>query len=103
MNRDRGICCANRENSRALRPIHPDARQPRHRGSTFTEERVFGYGDRGIVGRANIAADGHVHKPLASRHLNTSLLFDIGPSGDRATGTSTTNGREGHAGLPKTM
>lgn len=58
--------------------------------NTFTEDGVFGYGDRAIIGRAKIAAYGHVHQTLASRHVNTSLLFDIDPSGDRATGTSAT-------------
>ena len=55
----------------------------------FTEEGVFGFGDRALCGRDKIAAYGRVHQQLLSRHLNTSLLFEIDPSGERATGQST--------------
>ncbi|QDT99979.1 nuclear transport factor 2 family protein [Gimesia aquarii] len=56
----------------------------------FTEEAVFGFGDVALRGRDKIAAYGQVHKELGSRHLNTSLLFEIDSSGQRATGQSTT-------------
>jgi SnoaL-like domain len=55
----------------------------------FTEEGVFGFGDRALRGRTKIAAYGRVHQELGSRHLNTSLLFEIDSSGERATGQST--------------
>lgn len=54
----------------------------------FTEEGVFGFGDRALRGRGKIAAYGRVHADLASRHLNTSLLFEIDSSGKCATGQS---------------
>lgn len=57
---------------------------------TFTEDGVFGFGDHGLRGREKIAAYGRVHQQIASRHLNTSLLFEIDASGERATGQSTT-------------
>lgn len=56
----------------------------------FTEEAVFEFGDRALRGREKIAEYGQVHKELASRHLNTSLLFEVDSSGERATGQSTT-------------
>lgn len=56
----------------------------------FTEDAVFGFGDIALRGRSKIAEYGQVHKELGSRHLNTSLLFDIDSSGERATGQSTT-------------
>ena len=56
--------------------------------SCFTEDGVFGFGEHAIRGRAKIAAYGDVHKNLASRHLNTSLCFDVDSSGQRATGQS---------------
>ena len=54
----------------------------------FTADGVFGFGDRGVRGREKIAAYGRVHQALGSRHLNTSLLFEIDSSGERATGQS---------------
>ena len=56
----------------------------------FTEDGVFGYGDHGLRGRSRIHAYGEVHKTLASRHINTSLLYNVDPSGTRATGQSQT-------------
>jgi hypothetical protein len=56
--------------------------------SCFTEDGVFGFGEHAIRGRAKIAAYGDVHKNLASRHINTSLCFDVDSSGQRATGQS---------------
>jgi hypothetical protein len=56
--------------------------------SCFTEDAVFGFGEHAIRGRAKIAAYGDVHKNLASRHINTSLCFDVDSSGKRATGQS---------------
>lgn len=56
----------------------------------FAEDGVFGSGDIALRGRAKIAAYGEVHATIASRHLNTSLLFELDPSGERATGQSTT-------------
>lgn len=56
----------------------------------FTEEGVFRLGDRALRGRDKIAAYGRVHQELGSRHLNTSLLFEINSNGERATGQSTT-------------
>jgi hypothetical protein len=56
----------------------------------FTEDGVFGFGTRGIRGRDKINEYGNVHKRLASRHLTTSLLYDVDPSGDYARGQSTT-------------
>jgi hypothetical protein len=56
--------------------------------SCFTEDGVFGFGGHAIRGRAKIAAYGDVHKNLGSRHINTSLCFDVEPSGQRATGRS---------------
>ena len=58
--------------------------------SCFTEDGVFGFGNNGLVGREKIAAYGNVHKHLASRHLCTSLLYEVDPSGGRATGESST-------------
>ena len=54
----------------------------------FTKDGVFGYGDRALVGRDKIFAYGEVHKDLASRHINTSLVCDIDSTGERATGRS---------------
>ncbi|TWT30329.1 hypothetical protein KOR34_48870 [Posidoniimonas corsicana] len=56
----------------------------------FTADGVFGFGDHGLRGRQKIAAYGRVHQQLGSRHLNTSLLFEIDPGGESATGSSTT-------------
>ncbi|CAK9037530.1 SnoaL-like domain-containing protein [Durusdinium trenchii] len=56
----------------------------------FTEDGVFGFGDHGLCGREKIAAYGQIHSQIASRHLNTSLLFEVDESGERATGQSTT-------------
>lgn len=54
----------------------------------FTEDGAFGFGDHGLHGREMINAYGQVHKSLASRHLNTSLLFDVDANAERATGQS---------------
>ncbi len=56
----------------------------------FTEDAVFGFGDVALRGRGKIAEYGQVHKELGSRHLNTSLLYEVDSSGERATGQSTT-------------
>ncbi|MEZ6069787.1 MAG: nuclear transport factor 2 family protein [Pirellulales bacterium] len=54
----------------------------------FTADGVFGFGDHGVRGRDKIAAYGRVHQEIGSRHLNTSLLYEIDSSAERATGTS---------------
>lgn len=56
----------------------------------FTEHGAFGHADRALRGREKIVAYGQVHKHFASRHLTTSMLYEIDASGQRATGQSTT-------------
>ncbi len=56
----------------------------------FTEDGVFGFGDHALKGREKIATYGRVHARIGSRHLNTSLVFELDASGERARGESTT-------------
>lgn len=55
---------------------------------TFTEDGLFGFGDHALKGRDSIIAYGQVHRTLGTRHVNTSLLYEVDPSGETAQGQS---------------
>jgi len=57
----------------------------------FTEDGIFGQGDKSIRGRDNLRAYAEVHgSTLGSRHLTTSPSYQIDNNGIRAIGRSTT-------------
>ena len=57
----------------------------------FTEDGIFGQGDKTIRGRDNLRAYAEVHgSTLGSRHITTSPYYQIDETGVMATGRSTT-------------
>jgi hypothetical protein len=55
---------------------------------TFTEDGLFGFGDNALRGRDSIIEYGQVHRTLGTRHMNTSLLYEVDPGGRTAKGKS---------------
>lgn len=55
----------------------------------FTEDGVFGFGDRGLRGRDKIREYAKVHATIRSRHITASPVYEIGHAGNMATGQST--------------
>jgi ketosteroid isomerase-like protein len=55
----------------------------------FTENGVFGFGDRGLRGRNRIRDYAKVHATIRSRHITTSPVYEIDSAGNSATGQST--------------
>jgi len=55
----------------------------------FTEDGVFGFGDRGLRGRDRIREYAKVHGRIRSRHITASPVYELDPAGDMATGQST--------------
>jgi hypothetical protein len=57
----------------------------------FTEDGIFGQGDKAIRGRDNLRAYAEVHgSTLGSRHITTSPCYQIDNNGIMAIGRSTT-------------
>ncbi len=65
-----------------------DAHEIEAWASTFTEDGLFGFGDNALKGREAIIAYGQVHRTLGTRHMNTSLLYEVDPGGETAHGQS---------------
>lgn len=55
----------------------------------FTEDGIFGFGDRGLRGRDKIREYAKVHATIRSRHITASPVYEIDQAGNIATGQST--------------
>lgn len=67
-----------------------DRKDPASWAQCFCEDGAFVSGDRAIRGRDKLTAYGEVHSTISTRHLTTSPVYTIEPSGTVAHGYATT-------------